>query len=236
MILNDSIKVEFINQALEEAPIEACGLVIIKNGKQKYHRCKNLARGTDQFIIDPKDYAQADSEGEIVAVIHSHPVTSEKPSQADLVSCEGSGLPWHIYSLQSSKWSYFEPTGYVAPLVGREWSHGVLDCYSIIRDWYKQEKGIELLNFERSDKWWKIGQNLYLDNFQKAGFKEIEFKDLAAGDCIFMCMQSEVPNHGAIYLGDGWILHHTQGRLSTRDLYGGIWLKNTYGYYRYEKS
>jgi cell wall-associated NlpC family hydrolase len=161
---------------------------------------------------------------------------SAKPSQADLVACEGSGLPWFIMGYPSEQWEYIEPSGYIAPLVGRQWSHGVLDCYSIIRDWYLQEKNIELLNFERSDEWWKIGENLYLDNFEKAGFKQISLDELQAGDCMLMCIGSEVPNHGAVYLGNGQILHHVQNRLSTRDVYGGFWLKNTYGYYRYEKD
>lgn len=236
MILSDSVKARFVDQAKAEAPRECCGLVIIKNGKQFYIPCKNLARGTDNFILDPIDYEKADTAGEIVGVIHSHPNMSAKPSQADLVACEASGLPWFIMGYPSEQWEYIEPTGYIAPLVGRQWSHGVLDCYSIIRDWYLQEKNIELLNFERSDEWWKIGENLYLDNFEKAGFKQITLDELQAGDCILMCLASEVPNHGAVYLGDGQILHHVQNRLSTRDIYGGFWLKNTYGYYRYEKD
>lgn len=236
MILSDSVKARFVEQTKAELPKECCGLVIIKNGKQQYIPCKNLARGTDNFILDPVDYEKADIAGEIVAVIHSHPNISAKPSQADLVACEASGLPWFIMGYPSEQWEYIEPTGYIAPLVGRQWSHGVLDCYSIIRDWYLQEKNIELLNFERSDEWWKIGENLYLDNFEKAGFRKITLEELQAGDVILMCISSEVPNHGAIYLGDGQILHHVQGRLSTRDVYGGFWLKNTYGYLRYEKD
>jgi proteasome lid subunit RPN8/RPN11 len=236
MILSDSVKARFVDQAKAEAPRECCGLVIIKNGKQLYIPCKNLARGTDNFILDPQDYEKADIAGEIVAVIHSHPNMSAKPSQADLVACEASGLPWFIMGYPSEQWEYIEPSGYTAPLVGRQWSHGVLDCYSIIRDWYLQEKNIELLNFERSDEWWKIGENLYLDNFEKAGFRKITIEELQAGDVILMCIGSTVPNHGAIYLGDEQILHHVQGRLSTRDVYGGFWLKNTYGYLRYEKD
>jgi len=236
MILSDSVKARFVDQAKAEDPRECCGLVIIKNGKQLYIPCKNLARGTDNFILDPQDYEKADIAGEIVAVIHSHPNMSAKPSQADLVACEASGLPWFIMGYPSEQWEYIEPSGYIAPLVGRQWSHGVLDCYSIIKDWYLQEKNIELLNFERSDEWWKIGENLYLDNFEKAGFRKIIIEELHAGDVILMCINSTVPNHGAIYLGDEQILHHVQGRLSTRDVYGGFWLKNTYGYLRYEKD
>jgi cell wall-associated NlpC family hydrolase len=42
-----------------------------------------------------------------------------------------------------------------------------------------------------------------------------------------MQVASPVPNHAAVYLGDGLILHHLQGRLSSRDVYGGYWQKVT---------
>jgi proteasome lid subunit RPN8/RPN11 len=236
MILSETVKAKFVEQAKAECPREACGLVIIKNGKQVYCPAKNLAKGSDNFILDPIDYEKADTAGEIVAVIHSHPNMSAKPSQADLVACEASGLPWFICGIPSEQWEYIEPSGYIAPLVGRQWSHGVLDCYAIIRDWYAQEKNISLLDFERSDEWWKMGGNLYLDNFEKAGFKKITLEDLSCGDVILMTVNSTVPNHGAIYLGDNVILHHVHGRLSTRDIFGGYWLKNAMVYLRYEKN
>ena len=236
MILSETVKAKFVEQAKAECPREACGLVIIKNGKQVYYPAKNLAKGSDNFILDPIDYEKADTAGEIVAVIHSHPNMSAKPSQADLVACEASGLPWFICGIPSEQWEYIEPSGYIAPLVGRQWSHGVLDCYAIIRDWYAQEKNISLLDFERSDEWWKMGGNLYLDNFEKAGFKRITLEDLSCGDVILMTVNSTVPNHGAIYLGDNMILHHVHGRLSTRDIFGGYWLKNAMVYLRYEKN
>jgi proteasome lid subunit RPN8/RPN11 len=236
MILSETVKAKFVEQAKAECPREACGLVIIKNGKQVYYPAKNLAKGSDNFILDPLDYEKADTAGEIVAVIHSHPNMSAKPSQADLVACEGSGLPWFICGIPSEQWEYIEPSGYIAPLVGRQWSHGVLDCYAIIRDWYAQEKNISLLDFERSDEWWKMGGNLYLDNFEKAGFKRITLEELSCGDVILMTVNSTVPNHGAIYLGDNMILHHVHGRLSTRDIFGGYWLKNAMVYLRYEKN
>jgi proteasome lid subunit RPN8/RPN11 len=236
VILEDKIKAEFEAHAKHDAPQEACGLLIIRKGKQHYHPAKNLAIGTDNFIIDPKDYEEADRQGEIVGVIHSHPKTSSKPSQADLVSCEASNLPWFIYAVAADHWNRIEPSGYQAPLVGRQWSHGVLDCYAIIRDWYKQELNIDLLDFHRSDLWWERGQNLYIENFEKAGFKRIDPELLDRGDGILMTVNSKVPNHAAVYLGDGVILHHVQGRLSTRDVYGGYWQKNTIAVVRYERN
>lgn len=236
MILTDAIKQSVIDHAAIEYPRECCGVLIIQKGRQAYKPCRNLAVGTDQFAIDPEDYALAEELGEVVAIIHSHPNTSPEPSQADRVACEASGLPWFILAYPIGTWSELYPDGYKAPLVGRQWAHGVLDCYSIIRDWFAFERGILLPDFERHDEWWLLGQNLYEENFNKAGFVEIKGDNLRTGDVILMQIGSPVSNHGALYLGDGLILHHVQNRLSTRDVYGGYWLKNTTKYLRYEND
>jgi proteasome lid subunit RPN8/RPN11 len=219
-----------LEHARADYPREACGLLVIRKGREVYARCRNIGVGTDQFVIHPEDYAAADIQGEIVGVVHSHPGMSPEPSQADRVACEASGLPWHIVGFPSEDWVRIEPTGFVAPLVGREWSHGVLDCYSLVRDWFRSERGVLLPNFARFDDWWKRGENLYLDNFAQVGFEAVNFADLRSlqpGDCFLMQVASPVPNHAAVYLGDGLILHHLQGRLSSRDVYGGYWQKVT---------
>jgi cell wall-associated NlpC family hydrolase len=72
--------------------------------------------------------------------------------------------------------------------------------------------------------------NLYLDNFGSAGFGVTDLTDrtsLKVGDVLLMQVAASVPNHAAVYLGDGLILHHLQGRLSSRDVYGGYWQKVT---------
>ena len=89
------------------------------------------------------------------------------------------------------------------------------------------EFGLELRNYPRRDKWWEHGENLYLENFEKEGFRRIPIAELQRGDALLMQLVSPVPNHAAIYLGDQQILHHVQGRLSSRDVYGGYYLKNT---------
>jgi proteasome lid subunit RPN8/RPN11 len=216
--------------AADEFPREACGLLAIHKGRETYVPCRNIGVGTDQFVIHPEDYVRADRLGEIVGVFHSHPNLPAEPSQADKVACEASGLPWFILSYPSGQWHEMQPSGYIAPLVGRAWAHGVLDCYSVIRDWYRAERGIDLPNFDRFDEWWKRGQNLYLDNFGSAGFEAlgtVQSQDMEIGDVLLMQVASPVPNHAAIYLGDGLILHHLQGRLSSRDVYGGYWQKIT---------
>ena len=231
--MNEETKKEILAHAVREFPREACGLIVNIRGHERYFECRNLAENQTDFIMDPADYARAEDAGQVVKVVHSHPNTRAEPSQADRVACEASGLPWAIISLPSETWCEFSPSGYRAPLVGRSFVHGVLDCYSLIRDWYSQERGVTLLDFDRREKWWDKGEDLYLENFGKAGFEKIDPKELAPGDVILMQVQAKTVNHAAIYLGNDVILHHVMGRLSCRDIWGGYWRKNARMVIRY---
>jgi len=231
-----------IEQAIEHAkskcPEETCGVIGVLSGKIMYVECENVAEEKEKrFTINPVDYANAEDKMEITHIVHSHPNINPKPSQADLVSIEKGVLPWVIVNPRTSQHTITEPSGYIAPMVGREFSFGILDCYSIIKDHYKLELDIELPEPIRTDKFWERGENLYVDNFKDAGFKRIDFdsvSDLKVNDVILVNLSSSIPNHGAVYLGDGKILHHIQGRFSSIDMYGGYWLKNTWGILRYK--
>lgn len=228
MTLSEEIKEKALLHAKEDCPRESVGLVHIVKGREKYYPCNNLAETPDEhFILDPKDYIEAENKGEVVAVIHSHPITNHHPSPADRVACEKSKLPWHVVNPQTELWGYCEPEGYELSYVGRPFFHGVIDCYSLVRDYYKREYGIGLNDYHRRDQWWYKGENMYLDNFGKEGFKEIPFEEVKEGDLFLMKLEADVPNHAAIYLGENIVLHHVQGRLSSRDVYGGYYHKVT---------
>lgn len=222
--------------AAADYPREACGLVVVVKGRERYVPCRNVAAGSEHFVLPAEDYAVAEDMGEVVAIVHSHPDAPAAPSEADLVSCEASGLPWHILSFPADDFRTIEPRGYIAPLVGRQFAHGVLDCYTLIRDWYSRERGIDLPDFARRDDWWSKGDDLYLRHYAEAGFVEVsQDQPEHVGDVILMQLRSPVPNHAGIYLGDGLILHHLHGRLSSRDVYGGYWQEITRCVLRYQQ-
>ena len=228
MNLTESIKKQALAHAKEDFPNEAVGLVHVVKGKNRYFKCENIAETPDEhFILNPKDYLEAEKKGEITAVIHSHPKTNPAPSPADMVACEASGLPWFIVNPNTETWGSYKPAGFELPYVGREFSHGIVDCYSLVRDFYKREFGLQLNDYNRRDQWWEKGENMYLDNFSKEGFLSVDLSNVSYGDLFLMQLESPVPNHAGIYLDNGIVLHHVQGRLSSRDVYGGYYQKVT---------
>lgn len=216
-----------LDHARETAPLECCGLVVNVDGRTSYWRCENLSERGDQFIMSPDDYALCEDYGEIVGVVHSHFGTPPTPSKADLVGCEKSGLPWLIVNQPVGNHVIVEPSGYVAPLKGREFVHGVFDCYSIIRDYYKQVLNIEIPDYDRAEEWWDKGYDLYSQNFENAGFVEVPRESTRLHDVILMQCRSPVVNHGAVYIGENKILQHLTNRISSEDVYGGYWYKST---------
>lgn len=218
---------EILAHAKQEYPRESCGVVIVFKGRERYIPCKNIATERhNEFLIDPEDYANASDLGQITKIVHSHPKSNPSPSQNDLVSIEQTQLPWIICNPLTEQWTETRPTGYKAPLIGREYGYGVLDCYTLIRDYYAT-LGVMLKDYERNGTPEEDAKN-YLNNLEAEGFYKVMKPQ--KNDMILMFNGA----HAAILLDGNVMLHHCRNRLSSRDVYGGYYAKNTYGFYRHK--
>ena len=235
MKLTAKLKKAIQSHAEKCYPRECCGVIV----NNQYIACRNIAQHDHQFEIHHKDLAKAEDMGEIQAYVHSHPNASAQASDLDLHQIELHEKPWVICAYPDLEFQIYEPCGYKAPLVGRNYHHGWQDCYSIVCDFYQRELGIQLIDFERQDRWWQSVENesLYLDNFGKAGF--VEVSDMQYGD-VLLCRvgRTEHVNHAVIWLSDNGmlksektepcigsalILHHPYGRKSVREIFGQQW-------------
>ena len=224
-----SWKQDALVHAKDQDPKESCGLLIDFNGKEKYFPCKNLSNYSQQcFIIDPEDYAKAEDSGKVLAVIHSHPVTPPVASQADMISCEESGLIWHIVNPKTEQWGFYKPSGYKPPLIGRHWVWGITDCWSLVRDWYKEKLGITLRDWDRPTTPEEFIENPMFEKCAwRTGFRQLRPEEkLENGDLIFMSIMATGLNHVAIFL-DGDVLHHLADRISCKEPYNQWLLKCT---------
>ena len=218
---------KIINHADSCGEAECCGFVI---DNKTYMPCKNISpTPTEAFEISPDDWIQAETIGEITAIVHSHPNGLPILSEADQIYQQQTAVDWWIVcDNQIHKFRF------IKPLLGREFEHGKTDCLSIVRDAYMLA-GIDLPDYERADDWWHNGQNLYLDLLPKNGFERVDAEDVQEGDIILVCLGSETPNHAAVYVGNQYILHHCPDRLSKRDLYGGFWRNYTHSIWRHNQ-
>lgn len=231
-MLTKTIKAAIIAHAKAEYPREACGVIV----KKEYIPCKNVALDDTQFEIDAMDIVGAEKEGEIRAYVHSHPDGNCQPSMPDRVQMNLHGLPWVITNGVDVE--LHKPDGYQAPLIGREYHHGLMDCYTLAQDYYQRELGITLNDYKRSDAWWESAGSdpLYLDNFKAEGFVEVD--NVQKHDVILCRLgRTEHINHALIFIGDGklkseptddvisdcLVLHHPYGRQSLREIYGEAW-------------
>lgn len=211
------------------APAESCGYVVRTPRGERYLPCENLsAEPTQYFRMRPEDYLRAQSIGEIVALVHSHPSGELYLSEADRRLQVQSNLPWWL--VQKGQIYQFRC---VPPLLGRVFKHGESDCYALFRDAYHLA-GIDMPNFDRRDDWWMQGENLYLDNLPATGFYSVSLEEAQAGDVVICCYGSSVANHAAIYCGDGELLHHIPEQLSKRERYTDKWLRRTHSVWRHK--
>jgi proteasome lid subunit RPN8/RPN11 len=206
-----------LEHARAEAPQEACGLVIEARDRPRVVRCRNVhPEPEEHFRIEPREFAHGQALGKLLAIYHSHPGGRPDPTSADRAACNASGLPWIIVSPERGDWLRVEPNGQETPLLARPYCYGVHDCYALVRDYYARELGLALPDFERpADP--LAERDVFGQHAAAAGF--VRAADLRQHDVVILAPRGLFPSHCAVYIGDGEILHHHVGRLSSLEEY-----------------
>ena len=90
MVVPAELRRELERHAEEEAPNEACGLLALRDGvAERYIPCINTAASPYRFdlrVPDPVLIFELEDDGYELAVFHSHPTGSAKPSRTDIAN------------------------------------------------------------------------------------------------------------------------------------------------------
>lgn len=229
---------DFLQHAIDSAPNECCGVIVRAGDDYRYIRGENLSDSPEtSFALDSAVFDEHKYKGDICYIAHSHVNSSPEPSELDKAQSEACGIPFLIVSLIDKTFHSYKPSGYVQPLEGRPFLYGVADCFSLTRDFYKQELGIEFDDLPRHKAmWWLDESDTYSigETIASAGFSRVS-DELRRGDLLLMRLQAHSANHIAIYLGGNIILHQYMGRPSLSEIYSGFWRKNTEYVMRHER-
>ncbi len=237
-------------------PEESCGFII----GGKYLPITNAAADPSLHVADDPacpcrlcrfripDAIYLEHEKNLEMVIHSHPDRPAAPTRLDMQSQASMGVAWGIISLDGERiseplvWGGMTP---IKPILGREFVHGVSDCYSLVRDTFflgKEELALQGIDWPfpsitlpevpRDDSWWTLDFDLYATETFKNGFVEIPREQVQPGDGFLACIRSTKMNHAGLLLSNDLILHHLPQRLSRREP-AGLWARQAVKWVRY---
>jgi len=213
--------VEAIRQhAMQKYPQEMCGFVI----DDEFVPVDNIHETPETDFRMSDEVVFNGMLEKSSAIVHSHPNNNHYPTGRDIQGQISTGKTWGLVCTSEDRCTdplWWGPGVNIPPIIGRSFrngpsgSDGMGDCYALIKDWYKLERNIDLMDFPRDLEWWLRGENLYLENFGKAGFKIVTIPE--PGDVFIAQVVGKYPSHAGILIDPGTIVHHLSNRLSRRE-------------------
>jgi cell wall-associated NlpC family hydrolase len=115
-------------------------------------------------------------------------------------------------------------------LIGRPFVMGKHDCFGLAREFYRLNFDVVVRDYARPQDWSSDNIDLIRMFYDREGFDIIadwKIKDLRPGDVLAMCIGESNPNHIAVMVDDGRILHHLYNRLSNVEELRDFWRTST---------
>jgi proteasome lid subunit RPN8/RPN11 len=111
VVISADVRAALVAHSQEEAPNEACGLVLLRDGRaERYEPGRNAAASPYRFELefDDPEVWYAEDEGYELAVFHSHVSAPARPSRTDVENIGlWEGKPYLVYSLQKDDLAAF---------------------------------------------------------------------------------------------------------------------------------
>ena len=105
-----AVRAELVAHSAEEAPNEACGLLVLREGvAERYVRGRNAAASPYRFELDvPPETWFLEDEGYELAVFHSHLSSPPRPSRTDVENIGlWQGKPYLILTVSTGELAAF---------------------------------------------------------------------------------------------------------------------------------
>ena len=111
MVIPAEVRAALVGHSQREAPNEACGLVLLRDGyAERYEPGRNAAASPYRFELefDDPEIWYAEDDGYELAVFHSHVSAPARPSRTDIENIGlWEGKPYLVYSLQKDDLAAF---------------------------------------------------------------------------------------------------------------------------------
>jgi proteasome lid subunit RPN8/RPN11 len=111
VVIPADVRAALVAHAEQEAPNEACGLVLLRDGSaERYEPGRNAAASPYRFELefDDPEIWYAEDDGYEPAVFHSHVSAPARPSRTDVENIGlWAGKPYLVYSLQGDDLAAF---------------------------------------------------------------------------------------------------------------------------------
>ena len=111
MVIPADVRAALVEHSQREAPNEACGLVLLRDGSaERYEPGRNAAASPYRFELefDDPEIWYAEDDGYELAVFHSHVSAPARPSRTDVENIGSwEGKPYLVYSLQKDDLAAF---------------------------------------------------------------------------------------------------------------------------------
>jgi proteasome lid subunit RPN8/RPN11 len=111
VVIPAEVRAALVAHSLEEAPNEACGLVLLRDGRaERYAAGRNAAASPYRFELefDDPEIWYAEDDGYELAVFHSHISAPARPSRTDVENIGlWEGKAYLVYSLQKDDLAAF---------------------------------------------------------------------------------------------------------------------------------
>jgi proteasome lid subunit RPN8/RPN11 len=111
VVIPADVRAALAAHSQQEAPNEACGLVLLRDGRaERYEPGRNAAASPYRFELefDDPEIWYAEDDGYELAVFHSHVSAPARPSRTDVENIGlWEGKPYLVYSLQQDDLAAF---------------------------------------------------------------------------------------------------------------------------------